>query len=132
MADPEEIQEWLKKSEEDWTAARVLLESGEELALPCLFHPQQMTKKLLKALILVAGNKPDRTHDMHQLSTTAGVLDIPGFIDLVETLNLYAVNARYPGDFPDVSVSDARACFEDARRYREELLRRLSDPQCPQ
>ena len=42
MADPEELEEWLKKADEDWRVADILLKSGEELTLPCMFHLQQM------------------------------------------------------------------------------------------
>jgi len=38
MVDPEELNEWLKKAEEDWRVAELLLISGEELTLPCMFH----------------------------------------------------------------------------------------------
>jgi hypothetical protein len=33
MADPEEIKEWLRKADEDWRVAEILLISGEELTL---------------------------------------------------------------------------------------------------
>lgn len=56
MAEPEEIQEWLDKAEEDRRVAEVLLRTGEELTLPTMFHLQQMLEKLLKALILATGN----------------------------------------------------------------------------
>lgn len=42
MAEPEEIQEWLDKAEEDRRVAEVLLRTGEELTLPTMFHLQQM------------------------------------------------------------------------------------------
>jgi HEPN domain-containing protein len=59
MADLEEIREWLNKADEDRLVVEVLMRTGEELTLPCMFHLQQMLEKLLKALILVRGI---RTH----------------------------------------------------------------------
>lgn len=49
MAVSEEIQEWLDKADEDWRVAELLIRSGEELTVPCMFHLQQMLEKLLKA-----------------------------------------------------------------------------------
>jgi HEPN domain-containing protein len=68
MADPEEIQEWLDKADEDRLVVEVLMRTGEELTLPCMFHLQQMLEKLLKVLILVQGVRFERTHDLTRLA----------------------------------------------------------------
>lgn len=125
MADPEEIEEWLGKADEDRRASEVLLESGEELALPCLFHLQQMLEKLLKALILRRGNRLERTHDLNRLVQEADAQDIDGLLDLCDTLNVFSVSGRYPGDLMQVSISTARDYFESASRVREELLKQI-------
>ena len=40
MADPEEINEWLDKANEDCRVVEVLLKVREELTLPSMFHIQ--------------------------------------------------------------------------------------------
>ena len=107
MANREEIDEWLHKANEDLLVCRVLLRSGEELALPCLFHLQQMLEKTLKALMVAKGSRVERTHDLGRLVALAGAEDVDGLFDLCETLSLFAVGARYPGDLPFVSVAEA-------------------------
>ena len=122
MADPEEVQEWLDKADEDRLVVEVLLRTGEELTLPCMFHLQQMLEKLLKALILVQGSNFERTHDLSRLATLASAEDVEQLLELSETLNLFAVNGRYPGDLPEISVSLARDYRKKACFIRKVLL----------
>lgn len=88
--------------------AGVLLRSGEELTLPTMFHIQQMLEKLLKALILSQGNHFERTHDLSRLAIDAKAQRVEGLLELSETLNLFAVNGRYPGDLPSPNPSAIR------------------------
>ena len=125
MADPEEIEEWLKKAQEDWRVAEILIKSGEELTLPCMFHLQQMLEKLLKASILAGGNRIERTHDLDRLAQMAGVQAVEGLLDLCDTFNAFAVNGRYPGDLAEISISAARNYFESAGRVRRALLKHI-------
>ena len=55
----------------------------------------------------------------------AGVQDVEGLLDLCDTFNVFAVNGRYPGDLPEVSISEARNYFEAASRVRQELLNHI-------
>ena len=126
MADPEEVEEWLKKADEDWRVSEILLKSGEELTLPCMFHLQQMLEKLLKASILVAGSRIEKTHDLNRLARQGGVQAVNGLLDLCDTCNIFAVNGRYPGDLPEVTISAARNYFEQAGRVRRDLLKHIS------
>lgn len=122
MADGEEIEGWLGKAEEDWKAADLLLTSSEELTLPCLFHLQQMLEKLLKALLLKQEKPIERTHDLSWLIHLAALGGDEELLELAESLTIFAVNARYPGDSPTVAVSQARRFFEACRLQREKLL----------
>lgn len=125
MANPEEVEEWLKKATEDRLVVQVLLQTGEELTLPCMFHLQQMLEKLLKALILVRGQRFERTHDLSRLTSEAEAQDIQNLMEVSETLNLFAVNGRYPGDLPEISISTALKYYEEVEVIRENLLTRI-------
>lgn len=125
MASPEEIQEWLDKADEDRLVVDVLLRTGEELTLPCMFHLQQMLEKLLKALILVQGVRFERTHDLTRLAAVSNTEDIKGLTEISETLNLFAVNGRYPGELPVINIHDATRYREMALAVRDELLARI-------
>jgi len=63
-----------------------------------------MLEKLLKALILIQGNRFERTHDLTRLAALSKTQDIDGLSEISETLNLFAVNGRYPGDLPEIDI----------------------------
>ena len=126
MVDPDEVNEWLKKAEEDRRVVEILLISGEELTLPSMFHLQQMLEKLLKAIILVRVGSLERTHDLTRLVHLADVHTIDGLLELCDTLNLFAVHGRYPGDLPEVSISAAKTYYNTASGIRQQLLELLS------
>lgn len=125
MVDPEELLEWLNKADEDRLVVDVLMRTGEELTLPCMFHLQQMLEKLLKALILVQGNRFERTHDLTRLAALSETQDVEGLSEISETLNLFAVNGRYPGDLPEINIHHARRFRDIAFAIRDELLTRI-------
>lgn len=125
MVDPEEVEEWLKKAKEDWQVAGILLASSEELTLPCMFHLQQMIEKLLKAVIIKRGKCIDRTHDLGRLVQIAELQHQEALLDLCDVLTLFAVNGRYPGDLPQVSISDAKMYYQSAIDIRKNLLQLL-------
>ena len=86
-----------------------------------------MLEKLLKASILVKGRRIERTHDLDRLAHMTGVQDVEGLLDLCDTFNIFAVNGRYPGDLPEISISVARNYFEAAGRLRQKLLNHIRD-----
>lgn len=129
MADPEEIQEWLDKADEDRLVVEVLMRTDEELTLPCMFHLQQMLEKLLKALILLQNVQFERTHDLTRLAALSKTEDVQGLSEISETLNLFAVNGRYPGDLPEINIHAARQYRDRAFAVRDELLMRINKKQ---
>ncbi len=127
MAVSEEIQEWLDKADEDWRVAELLIRSGEELTVPCMFHLQQMLEKLLKALIIARGRHIERTHDLNRLVQQSEGREIEGLLNLCDTLTLFAVNGRYPGDLPEVSIRDARLYCTLAEEIGQQLVQRIME-----
>lgn len=53
--------------------------------------------------------------------------EVEGLLDLCDAFTLFAVNGRYPGDLPEVSIATAQNYFESADRVRRELLMRIGD-----
>ena len=102
------IQEWVLKGEEDWRSAQVLLRDDLPLVTPALFHLQQCAEKLLKALLIKRNVRFERRHDLSYLLRLASENELSCHSHILNQLNPFAVEIRYPGDLPQFSVSEAR------------------------
>jgi HEPN domain-containing protein len=76
-------------------------------------------------LILKEGGRIERTHDLDRLAQLAELQGLEGLLDLCDVLTLFAVNGRYPGDLPEVGISEARNYFESAKDIRTSLLKQI-------
>ena len=115
------VGQWLEKADHDLLAAGSLLdlEDGCPTDTVC-FHAQQCVEKCLKACLVSEGQRFPRHHDIGELMA----LLPPGFsIDLSaeeqERLTDYATVMRYPGDYDDVPLEEARLAVMTAQRVRE-------------
>src|SRR4051794_38837535 len=98
----DETSTWLSMADEDWAAARVLLDAG--LRRSTVFHVHLTVEKTLKALVWEAtGAQPPKIHHLMILARLAG-LDLPPLVDgFLGTLNREGIEARYaqtPAPYP--------------------------------
>lgn len=106
---------WLRYSTEDLDVARVLLASSPLVPRHVCWLAQQSAEKALKAALVLEGVAFPFTHDLDalrnrlpenwQVHTTHS--------DLAE-LTQWAVETRYPGDWPEVTEEDAARAEGDA------------------
>lgn len=121
------VQEWLAKAEEDWDSARVLLGDESPLVTPALFHMQQCAEKLLKALLIKKKVYFERRHDLSYLLRLADEPELLSHSRLLNELNPFAVEIRYPGDLPQFSVSEASELLGNLGSFREAILPQIAD-----
>lgn len=119
----EDALQWLRYAEEDLEQARRILEQEDFVPRHAAWLAQQAAEKALKAALVLERVSFPRTHDLDLLSrllpSAWSVLELE--VDFAR-LTEYAVDARYPGDWPDISEREAEAAFDDAER----LFGRLS------
>lgn len=116
-------QEWFKKAEEDEIAGKEILEAKRALA-PASFHFHQIAEKCLKGLLVFYGKKFPKTHDLFLLEDLLSE-KIPGIKELHENLkilNRYYIEARYPGDFPEVTLKEAEKAYQAALEVKDFAL----------
>lgn len=116
------IQEWLKRSEEDWQIANLLIQSDLDSYGSICFHAQQCIEKLMKALLIQVEVVPPYSHDLLTLDRMLSS-NYPNW--QVNTQDLafltqYAVAARYPG--LDVDRKDALDCISKCAKLRSTAL----------
>ena len=117
--------EWLGKAEDDLDVARTLLKTRPLHTDQICFHCQQAIEKYLKAMLQEAGMPIERTHDIQALLDQL----IPSDRTLrslrrgTKKLTDYAVEYRYPGRH--TRPREARAAFQKANQFREQIRKRL-------
>ena len=120
-------REWIRKAESDFKTAEHLLKSSSDLAEGTAFHSQQSAEKYLKAFLVWHQIEFQKTHDINALLRLAGKVDdkLSEILRDAVVLTPYGVDYRYPGDYPEVTRTDAERAFQLAERVRSEVRSRL-------
>ncbi len=111
-----EAGRWLRYPGEDLAAAITLLQDEESVPRQSCSLAQQAAEKAIKAVLVFTQTEFPKRHDLDALRN----LIPPGwqfsgkFPDLAE-LTEWAVEARYPGDWPEASSEDARRAIATTR-----------------
>ena len=132
MKPPEEIKaeftrDWVRKAGIDFRTAEHLCQGGPDFTEGVAFHSQQAAEKYLKAFLVWHQVEFPKTHDIETLLRIAGRVDkkMPEVLRDAATLTPYGVDYRYPGDYPEVTESDAEKALRLADLVREEVRSRL-------
>ena len=115
------VRQWVEKAEEDLRTAEhtLILEDDCPYGTVC-FHAQQCAEKYLKALLALHSVPFPKIHDLLELLPLVQktiALNL-GPVD-VATVNRYAIEGRYPGEWEPITREDAEAAVELARKVRE-------------
>ncbi len=120
-----EVLDWVRKAEDDLTAAHRLADGEQPLPDQMGFLCQQAVEKYLKAFLIAVGQVPPRIHDVEALLDICAVKD-PSFEQLrptVEGLTEFAVIFRYPGEWSDIAT--ARRALTQAKQVQVFIRERL-------
>jgi HEPN domain-containing protein len=119
MSESEQILEtrrWLKYAEEDLIAAEQMARQDDIAPRQACWLAQQSAEKAIKAVLVYLQIKFPKKHDLDALRNQIPdgwqiKIDYPD----LSTLSEWAVEARYPGDWPEALEKDAQAATEQAR-----------------
>ena len=121
------VREWITKGENDLKNAANTLKMGEDCPTDTVcFHAQQCVEKYLKALLVWKGIPFPKTHDLAAL-----VAILPKVLQNIlageeqELLTEYAAVTRYPGDYEDITLTEARTAVRVARKIRKDIRKLL-------
>ncbi len=121
------VGEWTAKAENDLKTATHTLILGEECPTDTVcFHAQQCIEKSIKAYLASKNIDFPKTHDLGRLislmpKNVRPKLSIPE----QRRFTAYATEARYPGYFEEISLTEARRAVALARRVRNEIGKHL-------
>ena len=116
-----------KSFDEDFNTAKSLITYGESFLSTVCFHSQQAVEKYLKAFLTYHQIEFPKPHDLDQLLDLIAPTKKKLSESLREVIVLtnYSVDVRYPGDFPDVTSSDANQAIHMAEKVRRSVLKLL-------
>lgn len=127
----EYLKEWVRKAEEDFIVATALARRRKQPTPNAVtFHCQQCAEKYLKAFLVRHSVVFSKTHDLLELHRLCLSVE-PAFnliVDLLDLLNPYSVEFRYPGE--DATVEEAKSTVKavvQVRRFVRGLLREEDD-----
>ncbi len=110
---------WFRKAEEDLLVIRVLLPKKGTANAVC-FHAQQAAEKYLKGFLAFHGKNVRKIHELDALLLLCAEVNA-SFNELKKDaifLNHFYTEARYPGDIPDFSSSQAQDAAVSADRVK--------------
>jgi HEPN domain-containing protein len=108
----EEAKRWLAYSEENFEAAKILLQSN--LYNPCLHNVQQSIEKALKSVLIEKIISSKKTHNILELKTFLGNIDVAvdltedecDFLDSIYLPTKYPLGSALPSFYPDKTICD--------------------------
>ncbi|MFT5367870.1 MAG: HEPN domain-containing protein [Candidatus Latescibacterota bacterium] len=125
----DEVKRWLKYAQEDLNTAQNLSDQDDFVPRQACWFAQQSAEKALKAILIFLQIEFPFSHDLDVLcnlvSDDWGLK--PKHSDLA-SLTEWAVESRYPGDWPEATVEDANNAVQEAQslwqKVKEEFQKR--------
>ncbi|GBD30565.1 hypothetical protein HRbin32_01673 [bacterium HR32] len=119
-----EARRWLRFAQEDLREAERLLASPDSVPRHVCWFAQQAAEKSLKAGLVLEGIEFPFRHDLDGLRNLLppGWSVKEAYPDLGE-LTAWAVEARYPGEWPEATWEDARRAASLARAVYQCVVR---------
>lgn len=126
--DPTKPEEWLRRARSNLARARAGRQQPEVLYEDLCFDAQQAAEKAIKALLVHRGVPFPKTHALADLLTLVAEsgIGVPEKLRDASVLTDYAVEARYPGVYEDVTEEDhaeAVRLAEQVVAWAESLIR---------
>ncbi len=132
MRPPEEgkrelVRQWLEKTEDDWRLSHQLASDSGPYAEATAFHAQQAAEKYLKAFLTWHQIEFPKTHDIKRLIKLVNEHDhgLAQELSDAAALTAYAVDYRYPGEYPPVATDEAGRAVTVADHVRDQIRQRL-------
>lgn len=125
-----EHERWLTFAHEDLRMAELAM--TENLHNQVCFHAQQCAEKTIKALLIVQGQAPPRTHRLGDLVNFLNPNPLAAIALEVQLLDRFYIPTRYPdalpGSLPEglPEASDAQEALAVARQVFEMVTQELT------
>ncbi len=122
------IDNWINKAEKDLLSANHELSFSDAVTEAVCFHCQQAVEKYLKAYLVFLDIAFTKTHEIGELITQCENADteISELKEEADKLTDYAVEIRYPDDWFEPALEEAKESFKIAKKIQEFVLNRIT------
>jgi HEPN domain-containing protein len=109
----QEIQLWLRKSQQDLAVAQLLINQEHEYLSIAVYHCQQSLEKGLKGYLTYQDVPFQKTHDLTILNRLCVKFDarFEAVLNAAVILTPYATQFRYPSEQSEPTVAEAHAAL---------------------
>ena len=123
------VKRWCDRAEADWRLCHRLMADPEPYPEAIAFHCQQAAEKYVKAYLTWRQVEFPKTHDIKRLLELVGSCDhaLAKDLDEAAALTPYAVEYRYPGEYPPLTADDTANAVALADRARDKMCAYLRD-----
>ena len=127
MAEPEIIEEWLKRAGEDFEFASSNLKDRNQFFGQICFHFHQSAEKYLKAFIIAHDLEFEKIHDLLKLLKTSQKKEpaLSCLREACEFLNPFYIETRYPIHWPTHYTKEEAQKAKDATQKISETIKDL-------
>jgi HEPN domain-containing protein len=125
------IKDWIQKAEHDLGMAALALENKPEYTDSICFHCQQAAEKYLKAYLVFLDVEFEKKHNLGYLLDLINEKEHVSteMYDMLEKLDDYAVEIRYPEGSLEPTIEEAKESFEIAKQAKEFALGKIHVPE---
>lgn len=123
------VKNWLIKADHDLDNAEIILNNenkNKQLSDTICFHCQQAVEKYLKVYLINNNIKYPKTHDLFLLLEQCGLFDKQILKIDIGNLNNYSVDIRYPDDFYQPAIEEAKIAFDIACKIKKYILDKIN------
>jgi len=121
------INNWLKKANRDLLSAEHELTFADAVTETVCFHCQQAVEKYLKAYLVFLNISFTKTHEIGELITKCEEKDREIFCykEEADKLTDYAIGVRYPEEYSEPTLEEAKEALEIAKRIKKFILEKI-------
>jgi HEPN domain-containing protein len=122
------VSSWMNKAEKDLLSAQHELSFPDVVTETVCFHCQQTVEKSLKAYLVFLGIPFSKTHEIGELITKCENKDkeIAVFKEEADKLTDYAIEIRYPDDWYEPTLNEAKEAFDIASKIKEFIQNKIT------
>ena len=124
MIDPA-VKRWLKIARSDLKMAFLSLTYDDELTQQICFHSQQCVEKSLKGYLVFMNISFPKTHSIEYLYERCKEVNKDFSTINIGELSIYAVETRYPQEYSEPSIEEAKSAYKIARDVYSFIINEL-------